>query len=58
MDITDAIALINYLFAITLDSVDPTDADVNCDGRIRITDCVYLINYIFLGGPEPCAACP
>ncbi len=55
--ITDAIALINYLFAITLEPVDPADADVNCDGRIRITDCVYLINYIFLGGEAPCAAC-
>ncbi len=27
--------------------------DVNCDGQIDISDAVFLINYIFAGGPEP-----
>jgi hypothetical protein len=28
--------------------------DVNCDGTANITDAVYLIQYIFGGGPAPC----
>lgn len=31
--------------------------DVNCDSEIDISDAVYLIAYIFSGGPEPCAEC-
>ena len=27
--------------------------NVNGDGRIDITDPVYLLNFLFLGGPEP-----
>ncbi len=27
--------------------------DVNADNRITISDCVYLINWIFAGGPDP-----
>lgn len=27
--------------------------DVNADGRWTISDIVYLVNYIFRGGPEP-----
>jgi len=32
--------------------------DVNCDGSVNIADAVYTINYIFKGGPAPCADCP
>src|SRR5882762_11133337 len=28
--------------------------DVNCDGKLNIGDPVYLLNYLFLGGKEPC----
>jgi hypothetical protein len=28
--------------------------DVNCDGDGNLGDAVYLINWIFKGGPEPC----
>ena len=31
-----------------------TCGDVNCDGTANITDAVYLITYIFGGGPVPC----
>ena len=27
--------------------------DVNCDGLINLTDILYVIDYIFEGGPEP-----
>ena len=29
--------------------------DVNCDGSVNVPDVVYLMNYIFDYGPEPCA---
>ena len=43
--------------AVCFDIVVPTiqNGDVNCDGRISVSDPVYLINYIFGGGPAPCA---
>ena len=28
-------------------------ADVNRDGKLTISDAVYLINYLFKGGPAP-----
>jgi hypothetical protein len=28
--------------------------DVNCDGIVGLSDVVYLINYMFHGGPPPC----
>ena len=33
----------------------PLDAgDVACTGSIDIADLVYLVSYMFSGGPEPC----
>ena len=33
---------------------DPYDAgDANCDRTVDLADAVFLINYIFKGGPEP-----
>ncbi|GAF69041.1 unnamed protein product, partial [marine sediment metagenome] len=38
---------------------DPLETgDVNCDGKISLTDIIYLVNYIFRGGSEPCVDCP
>lgn len=34
--------------------VEPPAGDINCDGIGNIGDAVYLINWIFRGGPEPC----
>jgi len=31
--------------------------DVNCSDRVDIDDVVYLVNYIFGGGPAPCDGC-
>ncbi len=43
--------------AVCFDIVNPPaiQGDVNCDGMISISDATYLINYIFAGGPAPCA---
>ena len=37
--------------------VDPAaNGDVNCDGRIDISDAVHTLVYLFQDGPAPCAA--
>ena len=28
--------------------------DCNCDGSCNVSDAVYIINYVFVGGNEPC----
>ncbi|MGB5106680.1 MAG: M1 family aminopeptidase [Candidatus Zixiibacteriota bacterium] len=56
--ISDAVFLINYIFAAG-PAPDPLElGDADCNGMITISDAVYLVNYIFTGGPAPCAACP
>jgi len=58
VNISDAVFLINYIFAGG-PAPDPlTAGDVDCSGLVTISDAVYLINYIFSGGPQPCAGCP
>jgi len=32
-----------------------TCGDTNGDGKVDVADAVYVMNYIFKGGPEPCA---
>ena len=43
--IPDILAAIQYSFYLT--------GDVNHDGEIDAGDAVYLINFLFLGGPPP-----
>ena len=31
------------------------NGDVNCDGRLDISDPIYLAGYLFQNRPEPCA---
>ncbi len=58
IDISDAVYLINYIFASGPAPQDAFSGDVDCNERVDITDAVYLINYIFASGAAPCAACP
>ncbi|MCC6964320.1 MAG: PQQ-dependent sugar dehydrogenase [candidate division Zixibacteria bacterium] len=58
VSISDAVYLINYIFAGG-PAPDPLlSGDADCSGALSISDAVYLINYIFAGGPAPCASCP
>lgn len=57
-NITDAVYLIQYIFADGPPPVPLLAGDANCDGVANITDAVYIIQYIFSGGAEPCAECP
>lgn len=52
--LSDAIFIINYIFAngVAPEPVESGDAD--CNGMVTISDVVYLINFIFAGGPAPC----
>lgn len=35
--------------------VSGKNGDVNCNGKVDIADIMYLINYLFIHGPLPCA---
>jgi hypothetical protein len=58
VDISDALAILSYLF---LGSADPPCVD-SCDsdgsGEVDITDAVSTLSFLFLGGPEPPAPGP
>ena len=57
VDISDAVALIAYIFSGGPAPNPLASGDVNCDTAVDISDPVYLIAYIFSGGPAPCAGC-
>ncbi len=57
ISISDAVYLINYIFAGGPAPVPVIRGDADCSGLVTISDAVYLIYYIFAGGPVPCAAC-
>jgi hypothetical protein len=42
----------NGPFCMTV--AEPPLGDVNCDGAGNLGDAVYIINWIFKGGPDPC----
>jgi hypothetical protein len=53
VNITDAIAALNYLFAGGREPDCHDAADVTDDGLIDITDAVFLLTYLFKGGMYP-----
>jgi hypothetical protein len=47
--------MIRYIFA---DGAVPEPlmvADVDCSLVVNVSDAVYLVSYIFAGGPKPCS---
>jgi hypothetical protein len=57
VNISDAVALISYIFSGGAAPIPLLAGDANCDGTVNISDAVYLIAFIFSGGAAPCAAC-
>ncbi len=57
IDISDALRVINYIFAAGSQAVDRYQGDVNCSGTVEISDAVFMVAYIFASGPAPCEAC-
>jgi hypothetical protein len=53
VDLSDALALVNYLFTgqATATCLDTLDADDS--GSVDLTDSIYLLNYLFKGGTPP-----
>lgn len=52
-DISDAIAILGFLFLGASEPVCRKSADVDDDGLVNITDAIYLLDFLFLGGPPP-----
>ena len=53
VDLSDAVAIVSYLF---LGGDEPScldSADVDDNGAIEISDTIYLLNHLFLGGRSP-----
>lgn len=57
IDITDAVTLVNYIFAGGMAPRDRSRGDLDCSMRTDISDIVAMINFLFAGGAAPCAAC-
>ncbi len=58
VSVSDAVYLINYIFAGGQPPMPWTAGDCDCTGMINISDAVYLIAYIFSSGNPPCGSCP
>lgn len=57
VNISDAVALINYIFGDQFAPSPLVSGDADCDGLVNISDAVRLINYIFSDAPPPCSGC-
>ena len=57
-NITDAIALLGYLFLGSREPPCHDAADVDDDGALLITDALRILNFLFLGGVEPASPFP
>lgn len=56
VNISDAVALINYIFHGGPPPDPESAGDANNDAAVNIADAIYIINYVFKGGPPP--TCP
>lgn len=56
INISDAVFVINYIFAGGAAPNPICLGDANGTGGVNISDAVYIINFIFAGGPSP--QCP
>lgn len=57
VDFSDAVFIVNYIFA-NGSAPDPVaSADVDCNLRLDIGDAVFLVNYFFNNLVPPCAGC-
>ncbi|HDS00709.1 MAG TPA: hypothetical protein ENO22_01625 [candidate division Zixibacteria bacterium] len=54
VNVSDAVNIINFVFAGG-NPPNPYEAgDTNCDGTANVSDAVWIINYVFVGGSAPC----
>lgn len=58
LDLIDPLVLLGILFTDTGEIVCFDGSDGNDDGTVNITDPIYVLNFLFIGGPEPPAPFP
>lgn len=58
LSISDAVYLINYVFAGGPAPIPAIAGDTDCNGFISISDAVNVVFFIFSGGQSPCSQCP
>ncbi len=54
VNISDAVYIINYIFAGGNPPNPMAAGEANCDGSVNVSDAVWIINFIFTGGNPPC----
>lgn len=54
INVSDAVYIINYVFAGGPDPMPMVAGDTNCDSSCNVSDAVWIINHVFLGGNSPC----
>jgi len=54
VNVSDAVWIINYVFAGGDPPYPMAAGDTNCDGGVNVADAVWIVNYIFAGGYDPC----
>jgi hypothetical protein len=52
-DASDPVKETSQFFSVLINPPIPINGDANGSGEINISDVVYLLNYIFMQGPEP-----
>lgn len=52
-DLSDAVAILNYLFLGGLEPTCLDSADTDDNGQVQITDAIRVLDYLFSGGPPP-----
>jgi hypothetical protein len=57
-DLSDGVAIFEFLFLGANEPGCTESADANNDGTIDISDGIFLLSYLFLGGPPPAAPGP
>lgn len=53
LGLADGMAVVGYLFSDTVASTCRDAFDGNNDGRIDLSDAIYILVYMFAGGPAP-----
>ena len=53
VDLSDAVAILNFLFITSVHQAPCRDAlDTNDSGSVDLSDAIYLLQFLFLGGPD------
>jgi hypothetical protein len=58
VDLSDAIAVLSYLFLGGREPACQEAGDVNDSGALELSDAIYLLNHLYLGATQPAAPYP